>query len=573
MCKMGRWVRSSVISVKLRLLISCPVCEAQTVKHMRPFLVELLGCGFLLAGVSIGQEPPKAGASAAGPRLSATATNVFYDEWNGIAQATNRWATAIRNADGWSTINIASFDEARTRAEKGQAVAQLKLGYCYFTGTEVPRDHEAAVKWLSKAAESDFAPAQFLLAVASLKGEGLAKDFAGGVDWLNKAASQDFADAEFQLGLCYLSGGPGVNQAPTRGVKWLIKAAEQGKPLAQQCVGECYSTGDGVTADPVEAATWYRRAAEQGLPSAQDLLAGCYANGHGVTKDGAEAVKWYRLAAEQGLTIAQANLARCYASGNGVSRDLSAAADWWRKAAERNHPGARFHLALCYFQGEGVNRKPEEAVKLFETEARDKHVGAELFLGLCYWKGLGVEKDSAEAEKWWREAALQGIKPWQYAIGDETGGDVGEVEQWWRQVAAQANPALQSCMGDFYHFGHGVAQNDQEAIKWYRQAADQGDLAALKQAAWLRATSLNPAVRDASSAVEFAEKAAALTKQKEASVLDILAAAYAEAGQFDKAVKTEQQAVSLSRREDEQKEFEARLKMYQDKKPYRAPGN
>ena len=128
-------------------------------------------------------------------------------------------------------------------------------------------------------------------------------------------------------------------------------------------------------------------------------------------------------------------------------------------------------------------------------------------------------------------------------------------------------------LGTCYYLGEGVSKDLVEAVKWYRLAATQGDLAALKQAAWLHATSLNPAVRNGTSAVEFGQKAAALTRQKEATVLDILAAAYAETGQFEKAVSTEKQAVALSHREDEQKEFEARLKLYQEKKPYRAAGN
>src|SRR5204862_8325986 len=242
-------------------------------------------------------------------------------------------------------------------------------------------------------------------------------------------------------------------------------------------------------------------------------------------------------------------------------------------AAERNCPGARVHLGLCYYRGHGVNKHSEGAAKWLTEEAAHEGVGAEPFLGLGVWTGSGVSKARGQAEKWWREAAIQGIVPWRYASGDDTGGDALELEQWWRQVASQGNAGLQSCVGEFYHFGHGVTQDDVEAIKWYRQAAAQGDLVALKRSAWLHATCPNPSVRNGTNAVEFAQKAAAVTRQKDASVLDTLAAAYAEIGQFDKAVRTEKQAISLSTREDELKEYEARLRLYQEKKPYRSELN
>lgn len=535
------------------------------------FLVPTIGLALWAPGAIMGQATP--GPAPASAQTMLSGSNAFYDEWDGIAGATNLWALAIQKGDGWGSIRQANLQETRDRAETGQAVAQLKLGYVYYVGVGVERDYSVAVSWLTKAAESDFAPAEFLLGEACLKGTGLRQDFAVGVEWLNKAASQDFADAQLQLGLCYLAGGPGVNQAQTRGLKWLLKAAAQGKALAQQCVGECYELGEGVAVDPVEAVSWYRKAADQGLASAQDLLAGCYANGRGVEKNSVEAAKYYQLAANQGLGAAQANLARCFAKAQGVPKDLAAAAHWWQKAADRGFPGARFHLGLCYYRGEGVNKDPSEAVRCFEAEAKHKHVGAELFLGLCYWTGVGPKRDPAQAEQWWREAAIQGIAPSRYAGGDDTGGDAAELEAWWREVAEQGNASLQSCLGEFYHFGQGVAQNDSEAIKWYERAAGQGDLVALKRAGWVRATCPIPSVRNGLSAVEFAQRAAELTQQKDAAVMDTLAAAYAEAGQFDKAIRAEQRAMSLSKREEDQKEYGLRLKLYQEKKPYRAETN
>jgi TPR repeat protein len=138
-------------------------------------------------------------------------------------------------------------------------------------------------------------------------------------------------------------------------------------------------------------------------------------------------------------------------------------------------------------------------------------------------------------------------------------------------VADLGNARIQCSLAEFYRFGQGVVQNDVEALKWYRKAASSGDLPGLQAAAWLQATSPKAEARDGRSAVEFARKAAAATKRKDARILDTLAAAQAEAAQFGKAISTEQEAIALAQDDDEKKDYQSRLKLYQAKVPFRAP--
>jgi len=69
---------------------------------------------------------------------------------------------------------------------------------------------------------------------------------------------------------------------------------------------------------------------------------------------------------------------------------------------------------------------------------------------------------------------------------------------------------------------------------------------ALIDLARIRATGAEPAWRDGEAAVRLAESACAMTGRTQASYLDTLAAAYAEAGRFEEAVTTAQQAVALA---------------------------
>jgi Flp pilus assembly protein TadD len=70
--------------------------------------------------------------------------------------------------------------------------------------------------------------------------------------------------------------------------------------------------------------------------------------------------------------------------------------------------------------------------------------------------------------------------------------------------------------------------------------------------------------------VVFAEKAVAATNRKDPAALDNLAAAFAEAGQFEKAVSTEKEAIALLRTEAEKNDYTTRLKLFEAKLPYRA---
>ncbi|NIS52951.1 MAG: protein kinase [Phycisphaerae bacterium] len=89
--------------------------------------------------------------------------------------------------------------------------------------------------------------------------------------------------------------------------------------------------------------------------------------------------------------------------------------------------------------------------------------------------------------------------------------------------------------------------------------------------AWLLATSPSAECRDGAKAVEIATKACELTNWKNANFIDTLAAAYAEAGEFDEAVKWQNEAIKLLSPEVEgpPPNMEKRLKLYQSGQPYR----
>lgn len=113
-----------------------------------------------------------------------------------------------------------------------------------------------------------------------------------------------------------------------------------------------------------------------------------------------------------------------------------------------------------------------------------------------------------------------------------------------------------------------------EVIRHFREALRVRPdwVAPLNALAWLLATHPAAAVRDTAGAVRLAERAAALTVGKDPAVLNTLAAAYAAAGAFDRAVSTAREALALAHAAgagELAREIAALLDLYAQRKPYR----
>jgi spermidine synthase len=96
--------------------------------------------------------------------------------------------------------------------------------------------------------------------------------------------------------------------------------------------------------------------------------------------------------------------------------------------------------------------------------------------------------------------------------------------------------------------------------------------AALRQAAWVLATSPEASVRNGGEAVKLAERAAGLPGGGDPAVLDVLAAAYAEAGRFAQAAQAARKAMTIAAEQGKQPLAEAikgRLGLYESGAPFR----
>jgi len=184
---------------------------------------------------------PKANSTpSAGPAPAKGAAPI--DRVVRLANAGNPTALTIlglRAADGTNgaTVNLPDAVKFLTQAaDKGQAVAQYRLGTLYERGQGVAADGTKAVHWYGLAAAQGNRKAMHNLAVAHASGIGGKKNMPEAARWFAKAASLGLSDSQFNLAVLY-ERGDGVPQSLVDAYKWYSIAAATGDAESKARMG------------------------------------------------------------------------------------------------------------------------------------------------------------------------------------------------------------------------------------------------------------------------------------------------------------------------------------------------
>jgi len=167
----------------------------------------------------------------------------------------------------------------------------------------------------------------------------------------------------------------------------------------------------------------------------------------------------------------------------------------------------------------------------------------------------------------WRGDAYQAKGDYDKAIADYTVAIQGTAKPPFyslinRGMAYSARGNYAMAIADFNH-----------AIQLDPESTDPSMKSAYNNLAWLWATCPQAPFRNGKLAVRFATKACDLTHWQDPSSLDTLAAACAEAGDSDRAVKWEGRFLALPDLSAKDKaDGNSRLALYQSRKPYHAGG-
>ncbi len=157
-----------------------------------------------------------------------------------------------------------------------------------------------------------------------LTGSAQRRDEFRGIDLIRQSARFGYAPA--QLAAAFYA------ETQEQAFSWCRKAAEQGDPLGQWCIGARYLSGNGTSRNVTLAEQWLRKAADEGNPFAAYMV--------GVIKLDREpkaAAPWFEQASDQGLPQAQRKLARLLIEGVHAPKDKYRGYVWLLVADEIDH--------------------------------------------------------------------------------------------------------------------------------------------------------------------------------------------------------------------------------------------
>jgi TPR repeat protein len=414
------------------------------------------------------------------------------------------------HGNGCDTNPAESMKWMRRAAESGLKVAQHQLARRYLNSSIGSANMKEAIYWYKKAAEQGCVDSQSELGVLYFSDKCGYQNMKEAVVWLRRAAENGSIMSLHTLVACYWEG-QGVKKDPKEAVKWLRRGVKLGCTQSLYKLGQCYAIGLGVSQDRKEALACYRQGADKGNVEAIKALATCYLYGRGVTIDLEEGKKYSLLAAEKGDSDAQRVCTeKGYAKTSDRKRWLRTAAAagcvnaqcelgqqlmeeepvegkeeavrLFRVAVEQGCLASKVYLGLCYLKGCGVAKSDEEGMRLIRFTANQMYCLGQYQLAVCYATGMGVTQDKSEAVKWYLLAAT----PRSAAEGNVTVAapemfakirDLG----YYPSIVARARLEAQCKLGFCYLNGFGVEKNKEEAVKWYRLAAESGDAAAVSK--------------------------------------------------------------------------------------------
>ncbi len=221
-----------------------------------------------------------------------------------------------------------------------------------------------------------------------------------------------------------------------------------------------------------------------------------------------------------------------------------------------------------------------EILANLQAAANSGNQKAQIYLAHVYLKGFhGILVDIDKGMQMLEAVGQKGDPELQEYIGQlYYFGEYGKVDlvkalSWFKKAADKNQAIAMDFIGIFYSAGLGGVEKDcGQSIDWFNKAMAHGYQGSKRNLVWLYATCSNEKYRDGEKALRMALEMLKDAKKPTAGLVDNLAAAYAETGQFKLAIKHQIEALKLLGKEASErrvKQFQQRLELYRANKQWR----
>ncbi|HKN70141.1 MAG TPA: tetratricopeptide repeat protein [Terriglobales bacterium] len=184
-----------------------------------------------------------------------------------LAQSNSPEALYDRGIDaitgvGPSQNDVLGIDYFRRSAELGYGPAQIALAYYYETGAVATGTQSQAIDLYRKAAQQGDPLAGWIIGRHYFLGNGVPRDLDAAQKWLKLSADQNNPYGAYYLGRLM------ADRDFTRAPKLYKIAADQGLPQAQYFYAKTLKDGRGIPQDRVTAYIWFTIALDAGYTAA-----------------------------------------------------------------------------------------------------------------------------------------------------------------------------------------------------------------------------------------------------------------------------------------------------------------
>jgi tetratricopeptide (TPR) repeat protein len=264
-----------------------------------------------------------------------------------------------------------------------------------------------------------------------------------------------------------------------------------------------------------------------------------------------------------------------FAEASSQSKHKTSSKHVTSKNGSSKHHYARHHRANRS-QGPTVEAIPQEIFPpghkfTAEEKAEASEIGVLVQNGM--WKEAfkaATKAGKVHPERWWLQAARAAAA----SNLNRPKDTIEAVNAAIQSNGGDANPLNMAQLYSLRANAYSRLGRKSDALNDFQSAIKLSKTDAISRAgaAWLYATSSDAQIRNGAVSVRLATEAAKLTQWKDDTVLDVLAAGYAEAGDFNSAQKWEEKAILLGSQQDIPF-YQRRLLSYQSGKPWRETSN